>query len=60
MLRIERYQKGRYWAVYDGEAFIAVTVYKRGAQEVLRRLQALAARPCTGAPPSARQRRPRA
>ena len=57
MLRIERYQKGRYWAIYESQALGVVTVYKRGAQEVLRRLQALAARPCTGAPPSARQRK---
>ena len=37
-MKIERY--GRYWAVYDAEnALICVTVYKRGAQEVLNRLQ---------------------
>ena len=59
MLRIERYGKGRYRAIYEGEALIVVTVYKRGAQEVLRRLQALAVRPCTGAPPGIRRRKPR-
>ena len=28
----------RYWAVWDGEELVAVTVYKKGATEVLRRL----------------------
>jgi len=42
MLRIEHYGKSRYWAVYDGHELVVVTLYKRGAQEVLRRLQALA------------------
>jgi hypothetical protein len=42
MLRIEHYGKSRYWAVYDGKELVVVTLYKRGAQEVLRRLQALA------------------
>lgn len=28
----------RYWAVYDGESLVCVTVYKKGAQEVIRRL----------------------
>ena len=36
-LRIER--RGRYWAVYDGEVLICITVYKRGAREVVRRLR---------------------
>jgi hypothetical protein len=40
MLRIERYGKGKYWALYDGQELVAVTVYKRGAQEVVRRLEA--------------------
>ena len=31
---------GRYWAIYDTEGvLICVTVYKKGAQEVIRRLQ---------------------
>ncbi len=29
---------GRHWAVYDGDELICVCVYKRGAQEVQRRL----------------------
>ena len=36
-LRIINY--GRYFAVYEGEELIAVTVYKRGAIEIVRRLQ---------------------
>jgi hypothetical protein len=45
MLRMERYGKTRHWAVYDGAALVVVTVYRKGAEEVLRRLQA-------GAPPA--------
>ena len=44
MLRIERYGNSRFWALYDGQDLVAVTVYKRGAQEVQRRLAAQAAR----------------
>jgi len=40
MLRIERYGNSRFWALYDGQDLVAVTVYKRGAQEVQRRLAA--------------------
>jgi len=39
-LRIERYRNTRHWAVYEGESLVVVTVYKRGAQEVRRRLEA--------------------
>lgn len=28
----------RFWAVYDGDKLVCVTVYKKGAQEVMRRL----------------------
>ena len=45
-LRIERYGKSRYWALYDGPDLVVVTLYKRGAQEVRRRL---AAQPLAGA-----------
>lgn len=41
-LRIERYKNTRHWALYDGQALVVVTVYRRGAQEVLRRLAAQA------------------
>ena len=37
-MKIEKYK--RFWAVYDKEdRLICVCVYKRGAQEVLRRLE---------------------
>jgi hypothetical protein len=36
-----RYRKTRYWAVWQGETLIAVTVYKRGALSVVRHLAAV-------------------
>jgi hypothetical protein len=37
-MKVPRY-KGRFWAIYDGAGkLVAVTVYKRGANEVRRRL----------------------
>ena len=33
----------RFWAVYDGEDLICVTVYRRGAREVKRRIEELVA-----------------
>jgi len=39
-LRIERYKHTRHWALYDGAELVVVTVYRRGAQEVQRRLAA--------------------
>jgi hypothetical protein len=39
-LRIERYKNTRHWALYDGQALVVVTVYRRGAREVQRRLEA--------------------
>ncbi len=40
-MSIERY-KGRYWALRDSDGtLICVTVYKRGAEEIMRRLGAL-------------------
>lgn len=39
-LRIARYGKTRFWALYDGQDLVVVTVYKRGAREVQRRLAA--------------------
>jgi hypothetical protein len=35
-IRLER--RGRNWAVYDGETLVCLTVYKKGATEVVRRL----------------------
>ena len=44
MLHVTRY--GRYWAVWDAQELVVVTVYKKGAAAVLRRLQG----PEAGAP----------
>lgn len=42
-MRIEKYGS-KYWAVYDDtDELICLTVYKKGAQEVVRRLNLLAA-----------------
>jgi hypothetical protein len=38
-IRIER--RGRHWAVYDAESLVCITVYKKGALEVRRRLELL-------------------
>src|SRR5712671_250463 len=35
--RISHYPNSRFWAVYDGDDLVAVTVYRRGAEEVRRR-----------------------
>ncbi|HLM69338.1 MAG TPA: hypothetical protein VK358_17495 [Longimicrobium sp.] len=36
---IEKYGKSRFWAVIDAaEELVCITVYKRGALEVVRRL----------------------
>ena len=40
MLRIVRYGNSRFWALYDGPDLVVVTVYKRGARAVQRRLEA--------------------
>ena len=41
-MRIERYQNTRSWAVYTSDgALICVCVYRKGAQEVVRRLTSL-------------------
>jgi len=41
-MRVERYQNTRFWAVRDAEEMlVCVCVYKRGALEVMRRLQML-------------------
>jgi len=38
--RVERYPFSRYFALYDGEQLLAVTVYRKGAEAVRERLQA--------------------
>ena len=40
MIRVERYRRTRFWAVYDGPELVAVVVYKRGAEAVAARLRA--------------------
>jgi len=42
MLRMARYDKTRFWALWDGNDLVAVVVYKKGAAELLRRLAAQA------------------
>jgi hypothetical protein len=38
--QVAKYGKSRYWAVVDAEGeLVCVTVYKRGAEEVVRRLR---------------------
>ena len=40
-MRIERYGKTRYWAVIDTQGtLVCLCVYRKGAQEVVKRLQA--------------------
>ncbi len=43
MLKYEKYKR-RFWAVYEGEELICVTVYKKGAKAVIARIT-------KGAPP---------
>jgi len=41
MMRIARYQNTRYWAVIDADGtLVCLCVYRKGAQEVMKRLQA--------------------
>ena len=41
-MRIERYKKTRYWAVLDPDgSLVCLCVYRKGALEVMRRLQRL-------------------
>ena len=42
MLRVARYGKSRFWALWDDQELVAVVVYKKGATELLRRLEAQA------------------
>ena len=41
---VERYGDTRYYALYEGDQLLAVTVYKKGAEVVRDRLQAQEAR----------------
>ncbi len=41
-MRIERYRNTRYWAVLDPDgSLVCLCVYRKGALEVVRRLQAM-------------------
>ena len=40
MLRMDRYPYSRLWAIWDDQDLVAVVVDKKGAAELLRRLQA--------------------
>lgn len=37
-MRIEKYGSSRYWGVWDEKVLVCLTVYKKGAAEVVRRL----------------------
>jgi hypothetical protein len=47
MLRMDRYPYSRFWAIWDDKDLVAVVVYKKGATELLRRLQAHASPPAS-------------
>ena len=47
MLRMDRYPYSRLWAIWDDQDLVAVVVYKKGATELLRRLQAPALPPAS-------------
>ena len=51
MLRIDRYPYSRFWALWDDQDLVAVVVYKKGAAELLRRLQAHASPPAAAGTP---------
>jgi hypothetical protein len=40
-LWVERYNETKFFALYDGNDLVCVTVYKKGANEVKRRLEEL-------------------
>ncbi len=51
MLRMDRYPYSRFWAIWDDQDLVAVVVYKKGATELLRRLQAHASPPASAGTP---------
>ena len=51
MLRMDRYPYSRFWAIWDNQDLVAVVVYKKGAAELLRRLQAPAPPPASAGTP---------
>jgi hypothetical protein len=44
-LQVTRYPHSRFWAVYEDGQLLCVTVYKKGALAVMRRLQQARRRP---------------
>ena len=50
MLRMDHYPYSRFWAIWDDQDLVAVVVYKKGAVELLRRLQAPAPPPVSAGP----------
>jgi hypothetical protein len=44
---MDRYPYSRFWAIWDDQDLVAVIVYKKGAAELLRRLQAHAPPPAS-------------
>jgi len=50
MLRMDHYPYSRFWAIWDDQDLVAVVVYKKGAAELLRRLQAHAPPPVSTRP----------
>ena len=44
-LRIARDGRTRFWALWDGETLVVVTVYKKGARAVQERREALPPQP---------------
>lgn len=43
-IRVERYKRTRYWAVWVGDRLLAVTVYKKGALAIRETLLPMAAK----------------
>ena len=41
-LRIAPYPYSRFWALYEGDELLAVTVYKKGAVRIAERIKELA------------------
>lgn len=38
MIRVERWKQGRFWAVWKDDVLVCVCVYRRGAEEVAKRI----------------------
>ena len=45
MFTIERWKLTRFWALYENGELVCVTVYRKGAVSLRRRLEALSALP---------------